>query len=419
MSSQNVIVCGGGIVGLCTAYYLAREGFAVTVIERTPQGADSCAPGSAGYVSPSHVVPVSAPGMVWQGLTWMLSSRSPFYIKPRLDPELIRWAWLFARSCRVSHLQRAAPLLRDLCLAGRALFLELAEKTGNPFGLSTEGMLNLCKTEKGLEEEAQSLGRVAKEVGIEARVLNARETAAMEPGAHLDVAGSVYFPIDAHLAPRKFMTTLIALLAEQGVRFHWETGILGWRVDAGRVTSISTNFGDLEANEYILATGSWAAETVRGLPITLPMQPGKGYSLTIQKPRFHFTKPMILVERRVAMTPMGDQLRFGGTMELSGHSNSILPERIEQIIDAAQTYLPEFRPDDFAGTKPWFGYRPMSPDGLPYVGRFARLSNLTAACGHAMLGVTLAPITGLLVTETLAGRRPSMDITLLNPDRFA
>ena len=153
--------------------------------------------------------------------------------------------------------------------------------------------------------------------------------------------------------------------------------------------------------------------------IRLPMQPGKGYSLTIMQPRFKFRKPMILSERRVAVTPMGDQLRFGGTMELSGHSGSVLPERIEQIIAAAQSYFPDFGADDFAPIKPWFGYRPMSPDGLPYVGRFGALSNLTAACGHAMLGVTLAPITGLLVAETLTGRKPSVEMRLLNPDRFA
>ena len=145
-NARRVIVCGGGIVGLSTAYYLACEGFDVRVIERNAEGAESCAHGSAGYISPSHVVPVSAPGMVWQGLKWMLSSRSPFYIKPRLDPELIRWGWLFARHCTLAHTRRAAPLLRDLCLAGRELFVDLANKTGNVFELRTEGLLNLCKT---------------------------------------------------------------------------------------------------------------------------------------------------------------------------------------------------------------------------------------------------------------------------------
>lgn len=418
-NSRTVIVCGGGIVGLCTAHYLAREGFAVSVIERNAEGADSCAHGSAGYVSPSHVVPVSAPGMVWQGLKWMLSSRSPFYIKPRLDPELIRWGWLFARSCTGVHLRKAAPVLRDLCLASRELFIELAARTGNAFELRTEGLLNLCKTEKGLEDEAQTLARVAHQVGIEAQMLSARETAALEPNARLDVAGSIYFPIDAHLTPAKLMTTLIDLLTRQGVKLLWNTKLLDWRVETGRVMNVSTTAGDLAADEYVLATGSWAAQTVRRLGLRLPMQPGKGYSLTIKGPRFQLKRPMILTERRVAVTPMSGQLRFGGTMELSGHSESVLPERIEQIVGAAQSYFPDLRADDFANVKPWFGYRPMSPDGLPYLGRFAAYSNLTVASGHAMLGVTLAPVTGRLVAETLIGRPSSVNMTLLDPNRFA
>jgi D-amino-acid dehydrogenase len=332
---------------------------------------------------------------------------------------LIRWGWLFARSCSLAHLRRAAPLLRDLCLAGRQLFVELAAQTGNAFELRTEGLLNLCQTQKGLDHEAHFLARVANEIGIEAQILGVRETVAMEPNVRLDVAGSIYFPIDAHLTPRKLMASLIALLTSQGIKLLWKTKLLGWRAEEGRVTSVSTTAGDLVADEYVLATGSWAAQTVRSLGLRLPMQPGKGYSLTIKGSRFQFQRPMILSERRVAVTPMGEELRFGGTMELSGHSSFLLPERIEQIIDAAHSYFPDFCADDFAKVKPWFGYRPMSPDGLPYIGRFAGFSNLTAACGHAMLGVTLAPITGLLVTETLAGRRPSVDITLLSPDRFA
>ena len=414
-----MIVCGGGIVGLCAAHYLAREGFAVTLLERNAEGADSCAYGSAGYISPSHLAPIAAPGMVWQGLKWMLSSRSPFYIQPRLDPELIRWGCLFARHCTREHTQRAAPVLRDLCLAGRQLFVELAEQTGNAFELRTEGLLNLCKTPEALDHEVNGLARLANELGVEARLLDAKQTAAMEPGARMDVAGSIYFPIDAHLTPSKFIPTLVTLLKEQGVKFLWNTSVDGWRTAAGRITSVSTSAGELVADEYVIATGSWSHQTTRGLGLRLPMQPGKGYSLTIEQPRFHFSKPMILTERRVAVTPMGDTLRFGGTMEISGHNDSMRPERIEQIIAAARSYFPDFRAEDFAGIKPWFGYRPVSPDGLPYIGRFAQPSNLTAACGHAMLGVTLAPITGLLVAETLTGRKPSVDMTLLHPDRFA
>jgi D-amino-acid dehydrogenase len=417
--AKSVIICGGGIVGLCSAYYLAREGFRVTLVERSAEGADSCAHGSAGYISPSHVIPLAAPGMVLKGLKWMLSSRSPFYIQPRLDGDLMRWGWLFARHCTARHTRRAAPVLRDLCLGGRRLFLELADITGHAFELQTEGLLNLCQTQAVLDHEAHGLAAIARGLGVEARVLNAAQTAALEPGTRLAVAGSVYFPIDAHFSPRKFMPVLTALLKEMGVQFRWNTTVFGWQTDAGCVTAVQTTAGALPADEFVLAGGSWSPAMLAGLGRRLPMQAGKGYSLTIEDPRFRLTKSLILTERRVAVTPMGPRLRFGGTMEISGHDDRVRPERIAQIIAAAQAYFPEFTPQDFAGIKPWFGYRPVSPDGLPYIGRFGRPANLTAACGHAMLGLTMAPITGLLVAEILAGRKPSVDLSLLNPNRYA
>ncbi len=418
-SSRNVIVCGGGIVGLCTAYYLAREGMAVRLIERNPEGADACAAGSAGYVSPSHVQPISSPGMVWQGLKWMTSSRSPFYIQPRLDPDLMRWGWLFARSCTPEHTQRSAPVLAQHCLESRKLFVALAAETGNSFEFRTEGLFNLCKTQETLDKYSKGLAALANSVGVEARVLDAKQTAALEPGARMEIAGSIYFPIDAHLSPHKFIPDLIAVLKKMGVRFEWNTSIYGWRQEGDRVTGISTSRGEMTADDYVLATGSWAGETVKGLNIDLPMQAGKGYSLTIEQPRFKFTKSAILTERRVALTPMGSALRFGGTMEIAGHSDRVRPERIEQIKAAASFYFPEITEADFAGIKPWFGYRPVSPDGMPYIGRFGKARNLVAACGHAMLGVTLAPITGHVVAEIISGKKPSVDLSLTSPDRFS
>lgn len=163
-SNKSVIICGGGVIGLFTAYHLANDGWEVTVIERHPEGTDSCVQGSAGYLSPSHVIPLSAPGMIWTGLKWMLSSRSPFYIQPRLDLDLIRWGLLFARHCNPAHLRRAAPILRDLCLEGRKGFLQFAERSGNTFDLRTEGLLCLCRTQEGLDHETHGLAVLANEL---------------------------------------------------------------------------------------------------------------------------------------------------------------------------------------------------------------------------------------------------------------
>ncbi|AOS45428.1 D-amino acid dehydrogenase small subunit [Lacunisphaera limnophila] len=418
--SKSVIICGGGIVGLCTAYYLARDGHAVTVIERRSQADhDHCALGSAGYVSPSHVIPLAAPGMVWKGLKWMLNSRSPFYIQPRLDTELMRWAWLFWRASNRRQVERAAPLLRDLCLESRTLYEELDEITGHRSEFRKDGLLNVCRTQQSLDDEANGLARVANELGVEARVLDAAQTSALGLGVKLAVAGSVYFPIDAHLTPARFGAALTPLLQEMGVRFQWSTTIYGWRTLERRLAAVQTTAGDLVADEFVLAGGSWSSGMLGGLDLRLPMQAGKGYSLTLPNPRFRITKPFILKERRVAVTPMGDTLRFGGTMEIAGHDDRVRPERIEQIVAGVTAYMPEFTPADFAGLRPWFGYRPVSPDGLPYLGRFGRWTNLTAACGHAMLGVTLAPVTGRLVAEVIRERKPSINLTLLNPDRFA
>jgi D-amino-acid dehydrogenase len=419
-STKSVIVCGGGIMGLCTAYYLAREGLAVTVVERQAEaGHDHCATGSSGYVSPSHVIPLAAPGMVWKGLKWMLNSRSPFYIEPRLDTELMRWGWLFWRASSRRRVGRAAPVLRDLCLKSRALFEELDDLTGNRSEFRKDGLLNLCRTPQSLDEEAGGLARLANELGVEARVLDAAQTAALGLGVKLDIAGSVYFPIDAHLTPARFGMALAALLREMGVRFQWNTTIYGWRTLGGRVAAVHTTAGDFIADEFVLTGGSWSPGMLAGLGLRLPMQAGKGYSLTLPKPRYRITKPFILKERRIAVTPMGDTLRFGGTMEIAGHNDRVRPERVEQIMTGVMTYMPEFTPTDFAGLKPWFGYRPVSPDGMPYIGRFGRYANLTTACGHAMLGVTLAPVSGLMVADLLAGRKSSVDLTLLNPDRYA
>lgn len=414
---KHVLIVGGGVVGLSTAYYATRSGHRVTVLERGPLEGDGCSFGNAGMVVPSHFVPMAAPGTVALGLRWLWNPESPFYVRPRASWDLLSWGFRFWRAASRRHVARSAPLLRDLHIASRACFEELAGCLGEDFGLVKKGLLMLCKTEHGLDEEAATAGQ-ARSLGIPAEVLTPRQTAELEPNVRMDIAGSVHFPMDCHLTPGRFMGALRRALEQADVRFSWDTTVAGWRVNGSRVEAVRTSRGDFDAEEFVLCAGVWSTTVARGLGLRIPMQAGKGYSLTLQRPRRLPAICAILSEARVAVTPMGSALRFGGTMELAGVDLSVDPARVRGIVKAASRYLPEFTAADFREAPVWCGLRPCSPDGLPYVGRSARYANVSTATGHSMMGVSLGPITGKLMAEVLSDEKTSLDIGALSPDRF-
>jgi D-amino-acid dehydrogenase len=416
--ARHILIVGGGVIGLCTAYYAARRFHRVTLIDRSPAARDGCSFGNAGMIVPSHFVPLAAPGMVALGLKWMWNPQSPFYIKPRLDRDLLSWGWKFFRAANAAHVTRSAPLLRDLHLCSRACFEELATLPGSEFGLVKKGLLMLCKTERSLEEEARCAEQ-ARQLGLAAEVLGAKKTAALEPNLRMDIAGAVYFPQDCHLTPDLFMACVQRQVEKLDGEFVWETEVIGWRTNGKRIEAVRTTKGDFSADEYVVCGGSWSPAVARELRLRLPLQAGKGYSLTLPKPRHLPQIGAILTEARVAVTPMGSSLRFGGTMEMAGLNEEINAGRVEGIINSVPQYYPEFTPQDFDGIQPWRGLRPCSPDGLPYVGRTQRYSNLSIATGHAMMGLSLGPVTGKLMAEILSGEKPEIDTSLLNPDRYA
>ncbi len=389
----------------------------MTVVDRQAEDRDGCSFGNAGMVVPSHFVPLAAPGMVALGFRWMWNPESPFYIKPRLDPELLAWGWRFIRASTAGHVRTAAPLLRDLNLASRSEYERLASELPDEFGLVQRGLLMLCRTEHGLEEEA-AFAKKAEALGVPARVLGAKETAAMDPTVTMDVAGSVFFPKDCHLSPHRFMGAVRKECGRLGVRFLWGSEVTGVRRERDRVRSLETTAGEIPVGRLVLAGGSWSSRLGAGLGLSIPMQAGKGYSLTLSRPRQLPELCSILTEARVAVTPMGGSLRFGGTMEIAGLNEDITERRVRGIVKAAVRYFPAYEPEDFDGIRPWRGLRPCSPDGLPYLGRSRRVANLVVATGHAMLGLSLGPVTGRLVSELLAGDRPSFDLGLLSPDRY-
>lgn len=413
--SKRVVIIGGGVIGLSVAVECARRGHQVTVIEPEPatRGASL---GNAGMVVPSHFIPLAAPGMVALGLKWMWNPESPFYIQPRLDMNLIAWAWRFWKASTPAHVQRCAPLLRDLHLASRAAYAELAAT--EDFGLVTKGLLMLCKQEHTLQEEAAVADR-ARALGIEARVLDAQATAALDPGIRIAVAGSVHYPHDCHLEPRRYVEMLENRLRKASGELLHGTKVTGFHKASGRIQSVLTTQGEVEADEIVLCSGAWSSDLAQDLGLRLPMQAGRGYSVTLPHPVQQARLCSILTEARVAVTPMGESMRFGGTMEITQRDAPPRLRRVQGIIKAACDYFPHFQPADFANIEPWHGLRPCPPDGMPFIGRTTAAANLIVATGHAMMGLSLAPVTGSIIGRVVDHEPACFDLSLLSPDRYA
>ncbi len=412
MNSGKTIIVGGGVIGLCSAYYALKRGLDVTIVER---GGDNCSLGNAGMIVPSHFIPLAAPGMIAKGLRMMLNPESPFFIRPRLDFGLMKWGWLFYRHSTERHVAASVELLRDLNLESRRLFAELTAE--EDFGLVQRGLLMLCKTAKGLHEEAE-VAEAAHRIGLQADVLDAKATAALDPDITMDVAGSVHFPQDCHLSPARFVASIKKRVIALGGVIEHGVDIDTIETQNGRVTAVSGGGRRFEGENFVVAGGSWSAELLETVGLKMPLQPGKGYSLTLPSPPELPRLCSIFAEAKVAITPMGQSLRFGGTMEVGGFDLTVNPARVHGIVRSVNAYFPKFSESDFSHIKPWAGLRPVSPDGVPYLGKVAHLQNLIAATGHAMMGLSLAPVSGRLVADLLTGDTPFRPIDAMAPGRF-
>ena len=412
---SKVIVAGGGVIGLCAAYYLNKAGHEVTLIDKGDLKHGTSF-GNAGYISPSHFIPLASPGIVAKGLQWMLSSSSPFYIKPRLDMDLIRWAMTFWKRSGKSTMERNIPHLNNILHLSRELTSGIRNDLGNQFRMEEKGCFMLYKSALTEKHELE-LAKEAAALNIETRVFNAKEIQDMEPEVEVNVRGGVLYPIDAHLHPGDLMQTIHDHLQQSGVKFQLETTITGFEKQGRKVTKVLTDKGDFTGDEIILATGSWLPVTSRDLGIDLLLQAGKGYSMTFNAVEKNLHYPAILVDDRVAMTPMGTDLRMGGTMEISGIGSPMLMKRVQSIFKAAKNYYPDLPVAFPSQDNIWYGLRPLSPDGLPYIGRHSKYDNIVMAGGHAMLGLSLAAATGKLVEEIVGGTDTSIDISAFNVER--
>lgn len=414
---MRIVVIGGGIIGLSCAYYLRKNGAEVVVIDKNkPQ--EGCSFGNAGYISPSHFIPLATPGIVWKGLKWMLDSSSPFYIKPRLDKRLLKWGIEFIRSANEKTVRENAPHLFHILNLSRTLTIELNEALGHGPELKLDGCYMLYHESSTAHHELELAREAREQFGIQVDILTAAELAKEEPLISPHILGGAYYPIDGHVHPVRLMQHLNASLSEMGVKIVYGEEVIDAEVKNSVISRVITSQNSYTADEYIMAAGSWSGLLAEKLNFYLPMQAGKGYSHTYQDIKQNIKKPAILVDHRVAMTPLGNSLRVGGTMELSGINQTINMNRIHPIIHAANDYFPALNLQIPKKEDVWSGLRPLSPDGLPYIGRTQKLNNFLVATGHAMIGISLCAATGWLISQMVEGKALPLDMKPFHPDRF-
>jgi D-amino-acid dehydrogenase len=412
----DVLVIGGGIVGLFCAYHLRRRRLNVTVVERgTVGGAQSCSSGNTGFVGTQGAVPLAEPGVLGQGLRWLLNPESPFHIRPRWDPALYSWLWHFRRACdeRVAKAgfrilvdlkRRSLDMLRDLSRSGR-----LASHFTAP------GMVLAFRTPHGWDK-ARGFVPQAVAAGVPLRVLGPEELRELEPDVDFDIHGALYNEDGAGLRVPDFVVEFGRLLADMGVDIRENAEVRDLRTENGRITLVSTDKGDVRPGEVVLAAGAWSTGVARRLGVALMLQPAQGYSVTVEMPRAAPRRPLLLSEGKVAVMPLGDRLRFAGTLELTGMDVTVSARRVAGIVRTVHEYLPGLEATPVAEV--WSGFRPCTPDGLPFIGRAGPYRNLTIACGHGHIGMGLAPAGGELTAQIVTGEPPDTDRTALRVDRY-
>jgi D-amino-acid dehydrogenase len=415
MTSKATIV-GGGIMGLCTAYYLGKKGWEVQIFDQNPV-LDNCSTGNAGYICPSHFIPLAAPGIVSQGLRWMLNSSSPFYVQPRLNWGLIDWGLKFMKSATKRNVDQAAQPLCDLHMLSLAAYDAMRQDEGFDFFYAKKGMIETVQSPENAHH-ARETAQKAQDLGLDAEWLDYEAVAALEPELKMNIRGGIFFRCDAHCDPSELMQNLSAKIQAQGGQIHKGVEVLDFVKEKQVIKVVKTSAGNFETDLLVVTTGSWSREMAAKLGLNLPLVAGRGYSFLVDQAQFPVRHPIILTEGRVALSPFQNQVRFGGTMEIVKTGTPLRPKRVRGIVAAVRDFFPNFDLKVPPMEQVWSGYRPCSADGLPYIGRVKNYHNVLISTGHAMMGLSLGAASGQLLAEMANEENLSMEVGAFDPQRF-
>lgn len=414
--SGKAIVIGGGIIGLSSAYYLQRDGWQVIVLDRGNRD-NNCSQGNAGYFSPSHFVPLAAPGVVGQGLRWLLNPRSPFYVQPRLNGALMNWGLQFMRSANRRHVERSATPLRDISLLSKACYESWKTEDDFDFFYRSDGMIEVFQDKKEIPH-AKAMVEKSLALGLETEYLTQEQLQTIEPETKINAEGGIWFKCDAHCHPSEVMRQLEQRILLGGAQILDGHEVTGFTKNNGCITTVHSSQRSFDADLVVIATGAWSRELATQLDLRLPLAAGRGYSFTIDAKPYPLKRPIVLLEGRVAITPLDGQIRFGGTMEIVSTNTPPRYKRVEGIVHAVNNFFPHWKVPNPSLQQVWYGYRPCSADGLPYIGRLKQTHNAIIATGHSMLGLSLGAGTGKLVAEIAGEQTPSIDVQAFDPERF-
>ncbi|MCM2369135.1 NAD(P)/FAD-dependent oxidoreductase [Aporhodopirellula aestuarii] len=415
VSGESAVVVGAGTIGIACAHYLKKAGLEVTVIDRGTV-ASACSHGNCGYICPSHVPPLTEPGAFAVALKSLFNPQAPFRVKPRMSPAMWNWMWQFARRCNHRQVLTAGKHLQSILDASMTEYRDLVQDESLDCEWKENGLLYVFQTARGMEAFSKNDSMLTKEFGVTADRIEGDQLPEFDPGLKPGLAGAFHYPGDTSVRPDLLNKQWVERLRADGVQFIENCELTKVHKAGGRIKRVSTSHGEMRADHFVFAMGAWSTRWSDELECRIPIEPGKGYSVTMKRVEPLPRHPILFPEHKVGVSPFENGLRLGSMMEFAGYDTTIREERIQQLRDSARPYL--VAPVDGAAEETWYGWRPMTWDSLPIIGASSSLENAFLATGHNMLGLSLAPSTGRLIAELITGVDTHIDATPFSPSRF-